>query len=323
MKFLVIGCGSIGQRHIKNLLSLGEKNIQVYDTNFDLSKKISKKFNLKILESLNIPVDCTLVCTPPSSHIDIAKKAIANKSHVFIEKPLSNSIKGINTLSKMAQKNSLHIFVGYVFRFDTGLQKVREILKKKTIGKTIFYDAYEGWYLPLWRPWQNYTKSYTGSPTQGGGIIMDGSHELNYLLWFGGKIKQVFSYYKPIPSLKVKAEGLAEILLMFKSNAIGRIHLDFINPKYNRHCEIIGEKGAIRWSFENKTIEIQKSGKSKFQTIKYGKDTNQMYIDEMKYVLNCLNGKQNNLLTLKEGRETLDVSIAIKNSGKKNRPISI
>jgi predicted dehydrogenase len=323
MRFLVIGCGSIGQRHIKNLLKLGEKKIIVHDSDMELLKYVSKKFKVEIDTKPNFDVDCTLICTPPNSHIKIAKQALTNKSHVFIEKPLSNNLSGIKSIKKLAKKNSLNIFVGYVFRFDPGLQKVKKIIDSKKIGNLISVDAYEGWYLPLWRPWQNYKKSYTGSEKLGGGIILDGSHELNYLFWICGKAKEVFSYYSDIPSMKIGAEGIAEILLKFNSKLIGRIHLDFVNPKYNRHCEIIGDKGSIRWSFEKKTIEIQKSGQKKFEQIKYADDNNQMYLDEMKYLIKCLKGKKNDLISIDDAEKTLQFSLAIKKSGQKSKPISL
>jgi predicted dehydrogenase len=324
MKFLVIGCGSIGHRHISNLTSLGFDNIQVFDSNKDLLKKIGKSLDVKILESLDFTnVDITFICTPPNSHISLAKKALMHKSHVFIEKPLSNSIEGINEIKKLSKKYCRKIFVGYVFRMDLGIQKVKKILEKKTIGKIISFDAYEGWYLPNWRPWQDHKKSYTGSKNLGGGIIFDGSHEVNYLQWFGGEIKQTFSYYRDIPHLKVKSEGLAEVLLQFKSKAIGRIHLDFINPEYNRHCEVIGEKGSIKWDFAKKTVIVRKHNSKKISKFQYSKDTNKMYLNEIKQVIKCLKGKGENFLNIDDAIKTLEISIAIKKSGNENRPISI
>jgi len=324
MKFLVIGCGSIGQRHIKNLLSLGIQEIEIFDVNSTLTKKVGRKFGVKELSSLqfNKP-DCTLICTSPSTHIKLANKALEANSHVFIEKPLSNSLAGIKPLSRLAKKKSLHVFVGYVFRFDKGLIRIKKILLKGKIGTILSFDAYEGWYLQKWRPWQDYTKSYTTSKKLGGGIILDGSHELNYLLWLGGKINQVFSYYTKIPKLNANTEGLAEILLSFKSKAIGRIHLDFVNPKYNRHCEIIGNRGSIKWLFENQTIEIMKSNQTKPRRIKYGNDFNEMYVDEMKYVIRCIKGRKNVLIHLVHAIKTLEISLAIKKSGKINKPIFV
>lgn len=323
MRFHVVGCGSIGQRHIRNLLLLGHE-VSLYDADSVLAKKISKQFGIKYTSTDIVDnVDCILVCTPPVSHIQLATKALRKNTNVFIEKPLSNT-NNIAPLLKLAKKSRLKIFVGYSFRFDKGLQTVKKLLSEKKIGKIVSFDAYEGWYLPLWRPWQDHTKSYTGSEKLGGGIVLDGSHEANYLQWLGGNIAEVFSYYSTIPSLGVKAEGLAEVLLRFQSKAIGRIHLDFLNPKYNRHCEILGEKGSIRWYFENKTVEIQKIGSSKHRTIKYGKDNNQMYLDEIKHVVSCISGnKRNNLIDLTSAQKTLEVSLAIKKSGKTRRAVLV
>ena len=324
MKFLVIGCGSIGQRHIKNLLTVGESNIEIYDSNHHLSKKVGKSFKVRTLDRLefNEP-DCTLICTPPSSHIKLANMSLKNGSHVFVEKPLSDTLSGINELAKISKDKSLQVFVGYTFRFDLGLVKIKQLLSQKIIGNILSFDAYEGWYLPKWRPWQDHTKSYTGSKKLGGGIILDGSHEINYLQWLGGRINQVFSYYNSTPKLKVKTEGIAEILVLFQSNAIGRVHLDFVNPVYNRHCEIIGDEGSIKWSFEEKTIQIQKNKQNKPKKIKYGNDTNKMYLDEIKYVVECINGKKDNLINLNEAKKTLEISLAIKKSGLVNRPVTI
>jgi len=324
MKFLVIGCGSIGQRHISNLISLGFKDIQIYDSNKKLSKKTGKMLGVSVKNSLDfLNIDCTFICTPPNSHILLAKKALKEKSHIFIEKPISNSLKGISEIEKLSKKHSRKIFVGYVFRMDLGIQRIKKILSKNSIGKVISFDAYEGWYLPNWRPWQDHTKSYTGSKKLGGGIIFDGSHEINYLQWLGGDIKQVFSYYRDISHLKVKSEGLAEILLDFKSKAIGRVHLDFVNPQYNRHCEIIGEKGSIKWDFAKKTIEVRKYNSKKITKFQYSKDSNKMYLNEIKHIIKCLRGKEKNSLSIHDAVKTLKISLAIKKSGKENRPISL
>ena len=324
MKFLIIGCGSIGQRHLKNLKNMGFSDIEVFDSDRKMMNEISKKFKIKYLDSLNIKdVDCTLICTPPNSHIELAKKSLESNSHVFIEKPLSNSLIGIKNLQKLANKKKLNVFVGYSFRFDEGLKIVEKLLAKNAIGKIFSYDAYEGWHLSNWRPWQKFQNSYTTKRTLGGGMILDGSHELNYLQWFGGNINHVYCMYSKVPKISKEVEGIVEILLKFNSKAIGRIHLDFINPKYNRHCEILGDKGRITWSFENKTIEIQKIGNKKIKKIKYGKDTNQMYIDELKHVVKCIKGEKSKKISLEEAIKTLEISLKIKESGNKEKMIRI
>jgi predicted dehydrogenase len=323
LKILVIGSGSIGQRHIKNLKSLGINNIEVFDNDKKILKSVEKKFKIKSQNKLNFnKIDCTLICTPPNSHTKLTKLALEDNSNVFIEKPLSNSLKDINVISKLAKKKSLKIFVGYVFRFDKGLLKINEFLKKDKIGDVVSYDAYEGWHLSNWRPWQNFEKSYTSSKNMGGGIILDGSHELNYLQWIGGQIDYVFSFYQKIPKMKVETEGISEILTQFNSKAIGRIHLDFINPKYNRHCEILGNDGSINWSYENLSFTIQKIDGTK-KLVKYENDPNRMYVDEMQHVIKCINDEELNRISLEDAKKTLAISLSIKESGRQKKAIKI
>lgn len=324
MKFLVVGCGSIGQRHIKNLKKIGYSDILLFDSNKKLMKETSNKLKINYVNSLSIKnIDCTLICTPPNSHIKIAKKALESNSHVFIEKPLSNSLIGIEKIEKLAKEKKLKVFVGYSFRFEKGLKIIKKLISTNEIGEIFSFDAYEGWHLSNWRPWQNYKKSYTTKKNLGGGIILDGSHELNYLQWLGGKIELVYCIYSKIPKIAKNVEGIAEILIKFNSKAIGRIHLDFLNPKYNRHCEILGDKGSIIWSFENKTIEIRKNNYKKIKKIKYGNDTNQMYIDEVKHVIKCIKENRNEIISLNESINTLKISLSIKKSGEKGKSIKI
>jgi predicted dehydrogenase len=322
LKFLVIGCGSIGQRHIKTLLSLGFENIEVYDTNKKMLKKIKKYTSVKILNSLefNEP-DCTFICTPPNLHAQLMLKALKFNSNVFVEKPISNSMKQLKKISELAKQKSLHVFVGYVLRFDNGLTKIKKIISEGKLGKILSINASYGWYLPNWRPTQNYRKNYTASIAQGGGIILDASHDVNYLQWLCGDIEEVFCWHSKISQLRVETEGLAEILLKFKSKTLGHIHLDFINPKDTRHCEIIGSKATIRWSFTEQTIEFQKN--LKIQHLKFKDNSEEIYKDEIKYIIKCLKGEKNHLIDIISSISTLEVSLAAKKSGKTNKSIVI
>ena len=232
---------------------------------------------------------------------------------------------------KYLLRKKIDIFSIYVNDFSlidkdylhNDLRHLKKLISANEIGQIFSFDAYEGWHLSNWRPWQNYEDSYTVKKNMGGGIILDGSHELNYLQWLGGKIELVYCMYSKIPNISKNVEGIAEILMKFNSKAIGRIHLDFLNPKYNRHCEILGDKGSIIWSFENKTIEIQKNLNKKIKKIKYGNDTNQMYIDEIKHVIKCIKGNKDEIISLKESINTLKTSLIIKKSGEKGKSIKI
>jgi len=159
IKCLVVGCGSIGERHIRNLKKLSAGEILACDLDKKRLDLIKKQYRATIFPNLKDAFvekpDIVFICTPPSSHIPVAKESIENGAHVFIEKPISHNLEKIDELILSAKKNNLHIFVGYNFRFQEGMKLVKEMLEKGIIGKIIFARAEFGQYLPDWRPWQD------------------------------------------------------------------------------------------------------------------------------------------------------------------------
>lgn len=173
MKILVIGCGSMGERHIRNLQGLSVAEIVAFDTDQKRLSEIGKKYKVQTFDDLELAmdknIDAALVCTPPSTHIPIAKKVIDSGAHAFIEKPLSHNLKGVDGLIKQAMKKNLSILVGYNLRFHPGLRLVKNMIDDGRIGRILSARVEVGQYLPDWRPWQDYKMSYTARKKLGGG----------------------------------------------------------------------------------------------------------------------------------------------------------
>lgn len=318
MKCLVIGCGSIGERHIKNLKNIKVGEILATDLDPKRLNLIKEKYGITVFSDMKNAFsknpDVVFICTPPSSHIEIAYEAIKNNVHVFIEKPISNTLKGVDELIETAKKKNLLVFVGYNFRFHKGIQFVKKMIDEGKIGKILSARAEFGQYLPDWRPWQDYTKSYTAKKDLGGGVILDGSHEIDYMRWFLGDAEYIHCFADKISDLDVETEDVAEILIKFKSGAVCEIHLDFIRPGYSRSCEIIGEKGVIIWNFSEKIVKIYESEKQNWEVVETPVDVNDMYIDEIKHVLNTIQTGKKPLTNGYDGKKTLQLALAAKES---------
>lgn len=328
MKILVFGCGSIGERHIRNLETLSAGGIIVCDTDPQRLALIKRKYDIaetytESQEALAQGVDVVLVCTPPSTHIPIAAKAVDNNAHVFIEKPMSHNLDGVDELIATASKNGLIICVGCNFRFHEGLQLVKDIVESGKIGRIFSARAEFGQYLPDWRPWQDYTQSYTARKDLGGGIILDGSHEIDYMRWLFGDVEVACCFAGQVGSLKVETEDIAEILLQFKSGVIGNIHLDFLRPGYKRTCEIIGEKGIIKWSFEGKFVKTYSMDTKKWKTFKLATDSNEMYIQEMQHFIRCVETGEKPLVDGQEGKKSLAIALMAKISTENKKVVKV
>lgn len=327
MNVLVVGCGSIGERHISNLISMLGHRIIAFDTSVERLNIIKKRYNIETCGDLECSydsgIDAVIVCTPPSSHVQIAHQALDRNAHVFIEKPISDKLDDIEELIEKAKNKRKIIFVGYCFRFTEGLKLVRNLIDAGKIGKILSVKAEFGQYLPDWRPWQNYKQSYTAKKGLGGGIILDGSHEIDYLYWLLGDVKEVFCFADKISNLDVETEDTAEILLRFLNGSIGEIHLDFTQRVYSRNCKIIGENGTLVWDFGDKKVRLFLTDTNQWETYSVDKDKNLMYIDEMKHFLKCIDGLTEPLIDAAQGKRVLEIALAAKESNEKGIPIEI
>ena len=327
VKFFVIGCGSIGERHIKNLNSLSAGSILAHDVNCEQLRLIKEKYTIEtyddIEDGFNQKPDAVLVCTPPNMHIPVAIKAVDHNAHVFIEKPISHNLEKVDELISKAKSKNLNILVGYNLRFHSGIQLIKKMIDDEVIGKVLSAKAEFGQYLPDWRPSLDYRKSYSAIKELGGGIILDASHEIDYLQWLIGDIKKVACFADKISDLDVNVEDTAEILLKFENNAIGGIHLDFTQRNYSRNCKIIGEKGTIIWDYSGKNVKLYSAREKQWKNFPIKTDANDMYIQEMKHFIDCINGKTKPLIDASAAKKVLEIALSIKESAKKSVAISI
>lgn len=321
-KVLVLGCGSIGQRHIRNLLSLDAGKIFAFDIDQKKLKQVqqissavitSHKLELLWKESPSI----AFITLPNSLHIKYALEAAKNDCHLFIEKPLSHNLRNLNSLLNVVKQKKLITFVGCNMRFYWAIAKIKELLKTKPIGKIVSARIEGGQYLPDWHPWEDYRKMYSAKKSLGGGVILDGIHEIDYACWFFGEVVAVMSIYGKLSSLKIDTEDTAEILLKFKNGPLVNIHMDYIQRSYARSCKIIGDKGTIKWDFNEHSIKLYLAKTKKWKVFSEPKNynLNQMYIDEVKYFLMCVNKRQRTLNDIFAGFQTLQISLGVKRKG--------
>ena len=329
MKYLIIGCGSIGQRHLKNLKAITDGEIIAYRTREKKVKKLENEPHIKtysdLTEALNQKPDAVLVTNPTSLHMQSALAAARQGSHIFIEKPLSNTLDGIDELIDIVHTKNLVVLIGCNLRFHPCLQFIKKLLDEKHIGKVISARVQMGQYLPDWHPWEDYRTMYSAHKSLGGGIILDAIHELDYIIWLLGDVSQVFSFSDKLSNLDIDTEDVAEILLRFKTGVIAEVHLDYVQRNPSRTCEIIGEEGSIVLNLNEGTVKVytaKNRGWEVFEQPK-GYDLNQTYIDEMLHFISCIEGKEESIISITDGLEVLKVALAAKESAKSSNIIKI
>ncbi len=263
MKFLIAGLGSVGRRHMRNLIALGEKDIVLLRT---------RKGTLPDDELAGYPVetelrealkkhnpDAVIVANPTSLHLQTAVPAAEAGCHILLEKPISNSTEGLSRLESAVKKSGSKVLVAFQFRFHPGLMRAKQLISDGEIGRIISAHVHFGEYLPAWHPWEDYRQGYAARADLGGGVVLTQCHSLDYLPWLVGKVKSVWGFTGKISDLEVDVEDTAEIGLRFESGALGSLHLDFNQQPPEHRFEVIGTKGTIKWDLADGATRIYRA----------------------------------------------------------------
>jgi predicted dehydrogenase len=316
---LVVGSGSIGRRHMRNLRAVGLQHLAACDPNPDRLAPMETELGIQPFMDFEQAMDATqpdlvFVCSPPVFHVPQALQAVQAGAHVFIEKPLSHTLDGVDELIAEAKVRQRVVQVGYNLRFYPGLQKVKQLVDDGAIGRILWARVEVGQYLPDWRPWQDYRQSYTARRDLGGGIILDASHELDYVIWLLGQPTEVRCMAGKVSDLEVDVEDCATVLLRFASGAHADVHMDFVQRGYARSCKLVGEQGTIIWDYPAHQVRIYRTGTDSWEVIPYTFNSNDMYVAEVQHFLGCVNRAATPLVDLKQAKRVLEVAVAAKSA---------
>ena len=326
---LVIGFGSIGKRHTNNILQTTNSQIIILTKqkkilNKDIIKYSKNKDRIKIFSDLstclNYNPKIAFITNETSLHIDFAIKLAKLGISLFIEKPLSNSMKKVNILEKICNKKRIYSMIGCNLRFYPPILKIKQLINTGILGKTVSIQCETGSYLPDWHPDEDYSKGYAAKSELGGGVTLTQIHELDYLLWIFGDIKKSYSITGKFSHLKVNADDLSVSLLQLKNNVIVELHLDYFSRPYFKRLKIRGTKGLLYRNSDDNTVKFFNTNNQQWKDFKIkdnyklsSKKLNQMYLDEINYFFNCIQKNKKPMNDISEAKNTLKNALTILN----------
>ena len=288
-KALIFGFGSIGTKHA-NLL---KDRKEISDILFFSNRK-NKKFasTNSITDILKFNPDYILICSETHhhhKHIKLIEKNFRNKI-VLVEKPLFHKAIKINLRCNK-------YYVGYNLRFHPVIKFLKNKIKKKEIfSVSIFCNSF----LPRWRKNINYLSSYSSSKRKGGGVLLDLSHEIDYLQWLFGKISVVeYKKIKKISNLKIKSEDTAQIIGKIK-NINFYLNLTYFSRFEERRIVIDSKKETMIGDLINYNTQVINNKKKSIIKFKNNKD--QTYMDQH---LSFLNQKSKNLCNIHDAKNIM------------------
>ena len=281
LKIGVVGLGSIGKRHLRNLRQLfphasvfsvsargnGDSNPPEQATASTLPELIAQK------------PDFVVVASPANLHLQHTTALLAASIPVLVEKPLTVSAEQAeHFLQLLTNYPDAIVEVGYCLRFLPAAQILKQVLQSEQLGKVYTVITEVGQYLPQWRPDTDYRQSVSANAALGGGALLELSHELDYLQWLFGPLTLRYANNRQSGLLQLDVEDISELVLESTNNICCLVHLDFIQQAAKRHCSIIAEKGRLEWDLIANTLTLHQHNLVQvlYQDDNY--DKNNMYL---------------------------------------------
>lgn len=330
-RILIVGFGSSGRRHLKLARAFfPESEIKV------LTRNSSKEFvdfsdgwlNTEA-QAIEFRPDIGVIANPSPFHIAISLALAKIGTHLLIEKPISSSTEGVKELIELMRDKGSTLLVGYNLRFSPSLVQFRKHLLEGIIGELYSFRSEVGQYLPDWRPNVDYRKSVSANQLLGGGVLLELSHELDYIRWIFGEIAWVRSTLTKLSTLEVDVEDSAFLTLQGLPTAsspslTGTVSLDFIRRDTTRTCTVIGENGSLRWDGMAENISLYKAGAVNWQTIdSFAHSPDLTYGAEWENFVNSINGVESPRVTGEDGLRTLEIIEAARASSVSGQQFSL
>lgn len=334
MKILMIGLGSIGQRHLRNLSKYFGNDVEFLayrvrglqrtfsDTmqireNVILEEEYSIKTFYDLDEALLQKPDIAYITNITSQHIPCAIKALEAGCDIFLEKPISDSMEGIHDLLKVKEKYNKIIFIGFQNRYHPVIKRLRELVQSNRFGKIISVQVEVGERLTTMHTYENYAETYMARKDQGGGVVINQQiHELDYIQWIFGKPESVFAICGTNSNLQIDVEDYCDSIFWIDGeygNFPVYCHADFFQYPPSRKCKVIFENGWVTGDLISATLEYTQNDQVKKERF-LDFTRNQMFIDEMEDFISCVETRNQDFLTLEEGIVSMKMALAAKQS---------
>ena len=331
VKALIVGLGSIGRRHLANLKELvpgcavtvwHQKPGHLEDVRegVDVIQRVTD-----LTGALASRPDFAVVTNPTSMHVDTALHLAEEGVHLLIEKPLSDRLDNVDRLLESCRSRGLSLLVGYNYRFSESLRRMREAIVEGCVGRVLFVRAEVGQYLPDWRPDTDYRKSVTARAELGGGVLLELSHEIDYVRWLMGDVIEVSARSAHLSDLETDVEDVAEIMLVFRGGAMASIHLNMIQRPPSRSCRVIGSNGTLLWDGLTQQLRLYTSDSGEWTELcpADSHSRNAMYLAELRHFLDCVYGDADPIVPGEDARRVLEIVLAAKQSSRERRVVSV
>jgi predicted dehydrogenase len=314
-RVLVVGVGSIGERHVRCFAATGRARVSVCEVNAGLRGAVAERYAVEgafadLGPAVAASPEVVVVCTPAHLHVPMALAAVRAGAHVLVEKPLSTSFDGVAELLREAESRRAVAGVAYVYRAHPALAAMRDAVRSGRFGHPVEVVATCGQHFPLYRP--AYRTIYYKDRATGGGAVQDAlTHVVNAAEWLVGPVTRLAADVDRQVLEGVSVEDTAHVLTRHPA-VMGCFSLNQHQAPNETTLTVVCTGGAARFEYHAcRWRWAAEPGAPWTDEPVPPLERDTLFIRQADAFLDAVERKADVLCTLAEARQTLAVNLAI------------
>lgn len=328
-QILIIGAGGIGKRHIRGFLKTGRARLSVVEPVDERRRAVLAEYPIERgeadLAAVDLAgVDLAVICAPAHLHIPLAQRCADAGVSFLLEKPLSASLDGVDSLIRTVADKGLAARVAYVRRASPEMIALRGQVRAGRIGalRMCYMNASQDF--RKYRP--DYRETYYAREASGGGAILDcASHFIDLLLWFFGEAAEVSAMADRLEFQGVECEDCCLISLRFRNGCFAQINVNQFQKPNTATIEMIGSLGNLLLSDDALHFAGDDSGRWETTGFREGLTPaefhEQRFRTQADLMLSAMEGRPDHLATLEEAAMDLRIALAARESARTKRHV--
>jgi len=324
---LVLGCGSIGERHVRTLLATGRAQVVACDNRAEIRTAMAERYGVATVADWTAALERpeltgVVIAAPAPLHIPCAARALTAGLHVLTEKPLSLDLTGVDELIAARDRAGRFAAVAYVLHFVPALQAARQFLRGGAFGEVLHVAVNTGQHFPLFRP--AYREIYYRDHAQGGGAIQDAlTHSANAVEWVVGPTSRVYCDAAHQMLEGVSVEDTVNVAAR-NGRALVNYALNQFQAPNETRWDFHGETGSVRVEVHAQRWGTLARGQSEWRWHAAPvTERDDLFVAQAQAFLDGCDGRPQPLCTLEEGRQTLRFNLACLRSWRENLPVAL
>lgn len=327
MRALIVGWGSIGQRHARCLRMLAPSCELIIWRSGAVSRanradESEGHWVYSAEEAIAAAVDFAIIANPATRHIATALVLAEHGIPLLIEKPLSDTAERVDELRRLCSVRGVPAMVGYVLRFHPLLKAVGTVLRAGAVGHVASARLEVGQYLPDWRPGRDWLETVSAKRDLGGGALLELSHEIDLACWLFGNPIAVTARIPPATLPGIDVEDMAELLVDTEHGTLVSIHLDMLRRPARRSLSIVGANGAIEADLLTSQARCWSAIEDGWQDVAAPAPVgDEIFVHQLQHFIDCLDDGKQPEIGLDDGERVLRVVAAARRSAEEGRAV--